>query len=59
MTVYELAAFPILISAAVAAVISISEGVKSPSISITSAPPLRERSSGCHANDRHAQGNSD
>jgi len=54
MTVYELAAFPILISVAVAAVISISEDVKSPAISIPSAAPLCKCSSGCHTNDRHA-----
>jgi hypothetical protein len=59
MTVYELAAFPILISAAVAAVISISEDVKSPAITIPSAASLRERSGVCHANDRHAQSKSD
>jgi len=55
MTVYELAAFPILISAAVAAVISIGEDVKSSSITIPFAASLRERCSGCQANDRYAQ----
>jgi len=59
MTVYELVAFPILISAAVAAVISISEDVKSPAISVTSAATLCERCGSCQANDRYAQSQSD
>jgi hypothetical protein len=58
MTVYELAAFPILISP-VAAIIAICEDVKSPAISITSAATLCKRSSGCYTNDRHAQSKSD
>jgi hypothetical protein len=40
MTVYELAAFPILISAAIAAVISTCEDVKSPAIPVASAATL-------------------
>jgi hypothetical protein len=54
MTIYELAAFLIPVSAAVTAIITIGEDVKSPSIAVTSAASLCERSSGCHANDRHA-----
>jgi hypothetical protein len=55
MTIYELAAFPILISAAVETIISISEDIKSSAITIASPASLRERSSGCHANNRPAQ----
>jgi hypothetical protein len=59
MTVYELAAFPILISAAIAAVIPISEDVKSPTISVVSAATLCERCGSCQANDRYTQSKSD
>jgi hypothetical protein len=59
MTIYELAAFLTPALAAVTAVISISEDVISSAITVPSAASLRERSSGCHANDRHAQSKSD
>jgi hypothetical protein len=59
MTVYELAAFPTLISLTIVPIISISEDVKSPAISVTSTATLGEGCTGCDADDCHAQSKSD
>jgi hypothetical protein len=58
MTVYELAAFPILTSTAIAAIITIRKDVVSSALSISSATTLGERSGGNRKNDRHAQSKS-
>jgi hypothetical protein len=58
VTVYELAAFPILISSTIVTIILTSKDVISSAIAIPSAATLGEHSSGSHANDRQAQSKS-